>query len=66
MANDGVAKVAALREREGPALEGGKQVTNRGLGTKKDQAKNPVLSVTCDGTASPDRTGDLQSHNLAL
>ena len=33
---------------------------------KKGPEETPVLSRSCDGTASPDRTGDLQSHNLAL
>jgi hypothetical protein len=32
---------------------------------RADRRASPVFSAACDGTAHPDRTGDLQSHNLA-
>ena len=38
---------------------------NGAAGTKKGRETPARLHVS-DGTASPDRTGDLQSHNLAL
>jgi integrase len=61
-------RVAALREQAGNEKCNGNRngSATSGVGTKKDRDEIPVLSTPCDGTAPRDRTGDLQSHNLAL
>ena len=67
------AKIAALRERtknadvkndleNGCKTEGPIPERSQGPETKKARSLRPFR----DGTASPVRTGDLQSHNLAL
>jgi integrase len=68
LADAAAARVAALREKagNGKCKTGRQESAKSGPGTKKDRRFSPVLSRACDGTAHPDRTGDLQSHNLAL
>jgi hypothetical protein len=44
----------------------GGKVENRTFGTNSEPGEISGSSTPCDGTASPDRTEDLQIHNLAL
>jgi len=68
LTNDAAAKLQSLRERAAnesvkPVVE---KVENPPTGTIGERTKMPTFPEPCDGTASPDRTEDLQSHNLAL
>ena len=62
------ARVARLREQaENEKCKTGRQESAKSREeNEKGPGESPVPSTSCDGTALPDRTGDLQSHNLAL
>lgn len=72
LSDDGAELIAALRERRaGTSPE--QEVSNDCLNVSNSTASSAPArgerlspSTLCDGTAFPDRTGDLQSHNLAL
>ncbi len=68
LANAAAARVSRLREEvaDEKCKTEGQQSANSTARNGKGPDECPALSVSCDGTASPDRTGDLQSHNLAL
>ncbi len=56
----------ANRSRTRSAKLSAKKAQENALRNEKGPERTPVPSRPCDGTALPDRTGDLQSHNLAL
>ncbi len=68
LADDAAAKMKSFRERatNESVKSAAEKVENRPFGAFGERGKNPAISTPRDGTASPDRTGDLQSHNLAL
>jgi hypothetical protein len=68
LANDAAGKLKQHRERASneSVKHRPEKVENQQFGTNGEPGEISGSSTPCDGTASPDRTEDLQIHNLAL